>query len=330
MERSRVLVVPGLRTVPQTGFRARLATALAVIAGQPRLWLLGASGFLLRGGIVVLIAPIVAVPTQVEIRLLLGDYLGTSGFTPAFYALLIGAAVVASGVLIGVVLYLARVELAFFEAISSDDRVADQAGVWRPVVARTNAARGALFARLVTVQVWTVIALLVAALPLALATGEAAYAEVIRPSSSAPIHERVMSAVTMPLALFVAAFVAIEAFSAVVSRRLLIGRDTSVGLIRAATAGLGRAIHSPLRTLAAAVSGWLIALVAVTPVVAIVLVTWQPVRRTFLSSVTFADVAEPRTLIAAVVLAGAFVIGLVVVGFVSAVRSAIWTLDSVS
>ncbi|HUR15662.1 MAG TPA: hypothetical protein VMZ33_00125 [Candidatus Limnocylindrales bacterium] len=302
---------------------------MAVVAGQPRLWLLGAAGFLLRGGIVVLIAPVLVVPTQVEIRLLLGDYLGTSGITPSFYPLVIGIAVVAAVVLLGLVLVLARLELGLFDALSTDERVAAHVGDWQPI-ARGEASRGTLFARLVTVQVWTVIAILIAALPLALAIGETAYAEVIRPTSPAPIYQRVLGAVTVPFMLFVGAFLAIEALSAVISRRLLVGRRSSLGLIGAATSGLRRVIRSPLRTLAAALSGWALALVALTPVLAIIVVTWQPVRRAFLSSVSFGDVVEPRTLMAAIVLAGSFVIGLVVAGFVSAVRSAIWTVDSVS
>ena len=328
MATSHVLVAPGLRTIPRTGFRARLATAVAVVASQPRLWLLGAAGFLLRGGIVVLIAPIMVVPTQVEIRLLLGNYLGTSGFTPSFYALLIGAAVFAAVVLVGMVTVLARLELALFEAISADERVAAHGGDWPPAHAEPH--RRAQFARLITVQVWTVIAMLVAAMPLAFAIGEAAYREVIRPSSPAPIFERVVASVTVPLILFVAAFLAIEALSAIISRRLLLGRHSSTGLVRAATSGLGRAVRSPVRTITAALTGWMLALVALTPVLAMILVTWQPVRRAFLSSVSLAEVLEPRTLMAAVVLAGGFLIGLVVTGFVSAVRSAVWTVDSLS
>ncbi len=43
--------------------------ALAAPAEQPSLWLLGTLSFVLRGGSVVLLAPIVVLPTQVEVRL---------------------------------------------------------------------------------------------------------------------------------------------------------------------------------------------------------------------------------------------------------------------
>lgn len=322
MDSSQVLVAPGVRTLPRSGVRARLSNAVAIVAGQPRLWLLGAAGFMLRGGIVVLMAPIMVLPTQVEVRLMLGDYLGTTGFTPAFYGLLLGAAVLAGALLVAIVVILARLELAMFHLIGD------------PLTAHdARQPRTALVTRMVTVQVWTVIALLLAALPLAFATGEAAYSEVLRPSSSAPILERIFSAVTLPLAVFLVAFGAVEALSAAVSRRLLVAHARKVGptgLLRAA-AEVSRGIsRSPRRWLVASAAGWLIAIAAVVPVVTVVAVTWQPVRRAFLSSVGMADALEPRTLLAAVVLAGSLAIGLVVIGFASAVRSAVWTLDSTS
>jgi hypothetical protein len=323
LDSAHVLVAPGLRTLPATGLRARLGTALAVVAADPRLWLLGAAGFMLRGGIVVLVAPMLVLPTQVEIRLLLGDYLGTSGFTPSFFGLLIGAAIVAAAILVAIVVILARLELALFDAVAANARVDGPARA-------TPASRGALLARLVTVQAWTLIAVIAAALPLAFAIGDSAYAEVIRPTSTAPIYERVLTSVGLPLTAFVVAILVIEALSAVISRRLLAGRDRSVGLRRAAAEALRRSLRSPVRTLSTAVSGWLIAIAALAPVVALIVFAWQPVRRAFLSTVSAADVADPRSLLAAVVLAGTLVVGVAVAGLMSAVRSAIWTVDSVS
>ena len=46
---------------------------------QSQLWLLGTLSFILRGGLVVMLLPIVVLPTQVEVRLMLGGNLGSSG-----------------------------------------------------------------------------------------------------------------------------------------------------------------------------------------------------------------------------------------------------------
>ena len=56
---SHVLVAPGLRTAAHPGWRAGVSTAVSAVARQPSLWLLGIVGFCLRGGILVLILPII-------------------------------------------------------------------------------------------------------------------------------------------------------------------------------------------------------------------------------------------------------------------------------
>jgi hypothetical protein len=52
-------------------FRAVLETARATTRSDPTLWLLGALGFCVRGGIVLLLLPILWVPTPVLLSIFL-------------------------------------------------------------------------------------------------------------------------------------------------------------------------------------------------------------------------------------------------------------------
>ncbi|MDQ3937451.1 MAG: hypothetical protein M3253_02080, partial [Chloroflexota bacterium] len=89
-----MLVVRGLRTAPRASWRSALGSALAVVAGQPSLWLLGALGFAGRGGVLLLAIPMLVLPTPIELRILVGSNLGSGGFSPGFYVVLAVAAAV--------------------------------------------------------------------------------------------------------------------------------------------------------------------------------------------------------------------------------------------
>ncbi|MEO6350025.1 MAG: hypothetical protein ABIP53_05175, partial [Candidatus Limnocylindrales bacterium] len=123
LETPRFLVAPGLRTASHPGWRSRLSASVALVAGNRRLWVLGALGSSLRGSILVLLGPIIVLPTQVEVRGLLGNNLGSSGFADSFWFLLGGAALATTIVVALMAFAIARTERATFETISG--RLAD-------------------------------------------------------------------------------------------------------------------------------------------------------------------------------------------------------------
>lgn len=334
MEFSRILAAPGLRTLARSGWRARLRTALAVVAGRPQLWLLGMVGFLLRGGVVFLLVPIVALPTQVEARLMIGDYLGSTGFTGTFWGLLAAAAVFGA-LFVGAVLWvLACTELAAFARLMRDPEMAEQQAFAPSPLAR--GARHALLLRLFGIQVLSFVALVVAASPVASAVGQKAFGEIVRPSSSSSIYARVLGGVGEPLFFFLVALIVIEMVSALATRELLVratgwrGRRGSgrLWVLPAVGSALAHPIVSPLRTMGTAAIGWAATAVVLIPALWAITISWQAVRAAFLTSVGLSDTSGVLgMLVVALVFSGTFVLSIVLAGFASAVRAALWNVE---
>ena len=315
-----------------------MAAALAVVAGQPRLWLMGMLAFALRGGIVLLTLPIVVLPTEVEVRFMLGANLSTSGLTPQFFVLAGVAGVVAALVALLALLVVALVEVASFEQLVNAPQSLEQRA-WREPAELIGAARWQLVRRAYAVQVAALLALMAAAVPLVAGINQAILDELLRPTSDASIYQRVLFDVRNPLFLFAAAFLLIEIFSAAAERELFVRAaglrggtpvrprlpDSSADAIHA----LSRPLRSPLRTLVAAGAGWLMWVAAVPVVVAALDFSWQQVEATFLA-LPGAGVPQPVHLVAlllvALLLAAVFVMGLLMFGVISAVRAALWTV----
>jgi hypothetical protein len=282
---------------------------------QPSLWLLGTLSFIMRGGLVVLLLPIIVLPTQVEVRLLLGGSLGSNGFAPGFWVA-VGAATIASTGLVMLALYaLARIELAAFLRLTRDPELEAEVAI----------DPGARVRDLFVVQSLTVIALLLAAVPLAAALGQVAYDEILRPTSTAPIYDRVIGQVTAPLAFLVIALPIIDSIAAAVVRRLLIGR--SVG--SAVSGSIGDLVRRPVRFLVTALVAWLALAAVVLATDSVLTIAWQGTRAAFLRTTSITDMfTAVAPLVVALLLAGVFVSGLALCGYVAAFRNAWWTVTS--
>ena len=334
MESSRTLVAPGLRTVARLGWRDGLASAVSIVTGQPKLWLLGMIGFSLRGGILLLLLPIIVLPTQVEVRLLLGHYLGSSGFTQSFFGLLVVLAAFAALLTVGALLILARIELSSFERVIADPEIAARTA-YKPVHMETDARRR-LYVRLFAVQLLTLVALIACAVPVASSVIQASYAEVTLPTSAAPIYERVLGTVGELLFFFLIALIVIEMISSLTSRELLVrafgwrerASSRRLWLIPAIAAAVTYPFRSPFRSLGTSVVAWTLSAAVVISSVWVLSVAWAAVRGAFLTSVSFSDVSEDAgMLLAALGLSTVFVLAICLTGFASALRAALWSVD---
>ncbi len=334
MESSRILVEPGLRTLARPGWRAGLAIALSAVASKPDLWLHGMIGFCLRGGVLLLTLPIIVLPTQVEARLLIGSYLGSTGFSPAFFGLIAAAAVVATGLTVCLLLVLARSELASFERLIEDQDAADMADL-RPFD-RSASGRARLLVPLFGVQVLAFVVLLAAAAPVAWAAAQTSFDEITRPSSSAPIYERVLGQIGGPLFIFLTALVVIEMVSALASRELLVRAFGWRGvpskgrlwLLPAFVAAVIRPFRSPIRTVGTAAISWAVTVAVLVPAVWAITIAWAAVRGAYLTSVSLSDIsADIGMIVAALGLSAAFVLAIALAGFASALRGALWSVD---
>ena len=330
----RTTAVTGLRTAPVTGLRHDIGTALSVTAGQPELWLIGALSFSLRGGIVLLTLPILVLPTQVEVRLALGSHLGSTGLTAGFWALIGAATIVLTLIAVAVLSLLARLELAAFERLWVDPEV-EAMGLPTDVAPPSRIGHGAaLLTRLFAVQALTLVALLISAVPLAASIGQATLDEILRPSSGASIYLRVLGDVLPTLVLVAALLPLLDALSALTSRELLVARlvpsDRARGpsLVSAFTGALGGVVRAPLRMLGTVAVAWLVTLSAVLGVGWGLGVAWQATRASFLATTSVADLfSDVAPFLVALMLSAVFCGGLATCGFVSAFRSALWTIS---
>lgn len=297
------------------GWRVQIGRALTAPAEQPRLWLLGMLSFMLRGGLVVLLLPIVVLPTQVEVRLMLGGNLGSSGLSPVLWAA-VGVATIFSTGLVLVVLYaLARIEASAFAQLAADPELEI------PVRVDPTARLRDVF----VLESLTLIALLLAAVPLAAALGQVTYDEILRPTSTGAIFDRVLAQVLVPLTLLAAALPIVDSLSAAMVRRLLIGR--SVG--SAVSGSIGALVRRPVRFLATAAVAWFALAAVVVATDAALAIAWNATRAAFLRTTSIADMLTSLApLLVAVLLAGVLMSGLAVCGYVAAFRNALWTITS--
>jgi hypothetical protein len=314
-----------------------VGTAFAVVVGRPSLWLIGSLGFALRGGILVVLLPIIVLPTPVEARLILGTNLGSTGLTPAFLSTvgLAGALLIIPIAL--ALLAIAYLELAAFERIVGDEETAEQRDDQTPATL-SRGQRRRLISWLLVVQLAAVVVLAVAALPLANAVIQVTTEEILRPSvPGGSIYERVLGGVREPLALFLAVVVVVEMLTALASRQLLVRGfglvlhprpSSGLGVRSALAAALARPVRQPLRTVGTALLGWALSLGVLIPVLWSLALAWQTVRSTYLATGSRTDAQSVTGLVlVTVALAAVFAAGLLLCGLASALRSALWTMD---
>lgn len=299
-----------------------MASVVGTVEAQPRLWIYGTLGFALRGGVLLLVLPIIALPTQVEVRGILGNNLGSTGFSDGFWGLVAGVAIATTVVVAVIVLLLAGLELASFERLI---------GRLGPTVDRRR-----VLLRLFAAQLLTVTALAACAVPLALAVGHVTYNEIVRPTSGGSIYGRVFAGIGQPLVIFAIALVVIEMLSALTTRELLVrsardgarGNSARLWLLPALAGAVSRPFRSPVRTVATAAIGWAVTAAVVLPAAWVIGIAWQPVRGAFLQSLSFADVGDDIGMVfVAIGLAGTFGLGMFAAGLGSAVRSALWSQE---
>ena len=324
---SRAVVVGGLRTLPHSTWRSGVDGAAAVVIAEPVLWLTGALGFLLRGGIFVLIAAVIVLPTPIEVRSFLGEGLGSAGFSPT----LIQTAVTAGAVVLGMAMFglfvLGWIELTAYERIVGDPEL-DGQREGRRLVRLTGRARRRLLIDLFAVQ-WAAFSFVaMASVPLVLSAFDVTYREILRPSGGEALYLRVVGNLGQPLFMLAAAVVMVEILAATASRSLLARRllERTSAEERAPRESLARVLAAGLRTMLTAMLGWSVTLALVVPALWALSLVWQQVRANLLLPTT--PDAGTAGLVVAGLLAAAWLVGIVLAGFASALRSALWSVES--
>ena len=299
---------------------AALTSALLATLATPSTWPLALGTFLLRGGIVLVLLPIVVLPSPVGLGNLLAPLLMTvvfQGVSVEVAALAITGAIAVVAWIVAGGLASATLEAEATRLVARGDAVEgaveqpsvassapDERGIsWRVVLARivAHAPTGGLAvwgsARLVGV----------------------AYAELTRPADvSSPIVLRVLLGAPDAVILLTAAWMFGEVVGALATRRIVLAGATTAGALRA---GVGALIKHPLKVIAAFLIPTLgLAFVLATSSVAAA-VSWSAVR---------VAMRPPGELVlgtlAVVVFVSLWLVGLLLAAVTAGWRGAVWSM----
>jgi hypothetical protein len=301
---------------------AGLAASLLVVLPRPATWIVGLASFLVRGGILLFLLPIVVVPSPVGLANILGPTIATFwlGGMSLGFATLVTAIFAAFFVWLVVGGWVAAVtERDLIELVVADEDLG--AGVTIPNVSPVR-RRG---------RIWRILLLRLAAhVPLAIALGygslrvvQATYRELTAPSEVVtPIAWRVVAAVPDAFFLIAATWVLGETLGSLGARRLVLWGQS---LDRAYAGAWADLLRRPLTTLGTFTLPVIAAAVLVTPIVLAAGVIWEFLRVELAGSGEGAVVA----LLTMFVFVATWSVGLLVAGLTAAWRSAAWTVDVV-
>jgi hypothetical protein len=296
---------------------ATVVASFLLALARPRMWALALATFLLRGGFLLVLAPIVVLPSAVAVSNILTPLLSTVVFH-GFGSIALPLVIVALGAflwLFGGGLLAAAAESEQVRAIAADD------AAWsggRPPRELTPAEHAA----------WRVLAVrLLAHLPLLLALSwgairivTVAYRELTVPSDvSVAIVLRVARGAPDALAVVLGAWLLGETVGAIAARRvILFGERVPRALGRAAITLLRR----PLRCVVLTVVPLLVLLVVLLGIGLAGSATWNALR----AVLSFGN-DRLAILVLLMALVGLFAGGLVLIGVISAWRATGWTVE---
>jgi hypothetical protein len=288
---------------------ATLSGALLAVLARPSTWPLALLGFLVRGGWLLIAAPIVVVPTPVGLANVIAPLLEDIAFGRRTAELIALAVVVFAIVvvwLIGGGLIAAVVEA------EGARRIADEEGIpWRPgpTAWRILATRLIADVPLAIGATWAVIRIV-----------NVAYRELTVPSDvTAPAAWRIVAGAPDAFAILLLTWFFGEIVGAIGARRIVLQADGVGGALRG---GLRRLIREPVRMIVLGLAGTLSLLVVLLVTGLAVGATWNA-----LGDALSIGGASPATALLVLLFVALFSGGLVLLGLVCAWRAALWTLD---
>lgn len=298
-------MIPGLRTPGRFRPWSSLVEAVDLTLNRPSLWLFGAAGFLIRGGLVLLLVPLVALPSPVEVRLLIGEGLGAAGFSGGLVAAATVIGIVVAAVLLAAMVALAWLELWVFERTV---KVPEP----RRLVGRD---RRRAVSWLFIAQAGALLLIGAATLPLVAQATTVAYQEIVNPSSDGPLYVRVLAGAEPQLVLLALAIFVAEALSAVASRTIL-----------ARAVGAPVPPHRRRWRPVVALLGWTVSLGVLAPSLWALTAIGHWSRATLLGSSAASD-GPLMTVLAVLVLVAAWGAIVLLAGFASALRGGLWSMQ---
>ena len=314
---------------------ATLAASFLVTLGRPATWPLALAAFLVRGGLLLVVAPILVLPSAVGLANVVAPMLTSfvfGGASPELVVVLTVGAVAGVLWLIGGGFVAAAAEAELTRLVVGRDEVVALFAPERAAVeADGRSAAGAPMRSGAGTPgaTWRILAVrLIACAPLliALLWGTArivtvAYRELTIPSDVVtPVVLRVVRGAPEAVGAIVVTWLLGQVIGALAARRVALGGER----VRAALAGaVGRMLRHPVRTLIIELLPLALLVVVMAPSAAAAAAAWTAVRA---SLATGGSVVITIVLVAAFV--GLWLGGLVLAGAVSAWRAAAWTLEA--
>jgi hypothetical protein len=296
---------------------ATLVASLLAVLERPATWPLGLLGFLVRGGLVLVLAPIVVLPTAIGVANIVAPYLTAAmlrGLTLTVVLLIVVVGTNAMVWLLGGGLLAAAAESEGIRRIEPElaGRLALPAG-------RARRRRGSVL-RILVVRLAAYLPLFIVLAWAASRVAAVIYREFTVPVETVtPLIVRVARAVPEAIALIIVAWLVGEVLGAIAARRIVLGGESSARALWSAFGHVGR---RPLQTIVEMLIP-LAALGAVlVPSAAAAAAAWTAIRTTLV------DGLSPFVTMLAVLLLVAVLAGqLLLLSLVTAWRAAVWTVE---
>lgn len=295
---------------------AILVSSLLATLAHPLSWPVALAGFLVRGGIVLFLVPIVVLPSAVGLSDIFAPTISEIALS-GMSAEIVVAIAAASALAVSIVLLAGWFAAAMEATLIRDAPAWDELDPNRVIApSRRGEATRILGVRLM------------AHLPFALAMAwsatrivDAAYRELSRPDDvTTPVAIRVIGSLPDVVALLVVTWILGQIVAAMAARRVVIVGANAAGGLRAAIA---ECLRRPIQQLVIFAVPALALVAVVVPTAAATASTWDRVR------IAIAESVGPVEGIATVCLfVGLWLGGLVLVSMVCAWRAAAWTLDA--
>ncbi|MEA2622557.1 MAG: hypothetical protein QOH61_1467 [Chloroflexota bacterium] len=346
----RILAARGVRSEEGRGVRSALGASLDVVLRDPGLWLLGALSFSVRGGVILVLLPIVWIPSPVLLSVFFGRYITTSGLSADVIPVAALAGAVAVLALAGAAVLAAHADLASFERLVTGGSTAGLRGE-RPARPLGGRERHRMVAGLAALNLLGLLPILLLTAPLGQGIAKAGIAELQYPTSlDTPFVLTVLGHVTDQLLVLAAVALLADLVVTLIGHQLLAShfRVLPDGLVPTDGAGAGsadrphpdrwavvqavtRLVTQAPRTLALAALCWVVTIAALVPILLGIILGWDTLRAVLFrgtSGVVSPELQLVGQLLALVVFGVIWVAAVTLAGFASSLRGAIWTTNT--
>lgn len=339
--RAHALTATGVPNGGGRGTAAAIDAAQSSVTHDPALWLLGALSFCVRGGVLLILLPILWVPSPVLLSVFLGRYITTSGLSPDVVPVALSVGLGAGVALIAAVALAAYAQLASVERIAGGPETASLR-MGRTPRRLPGRERTAIVLRLTVVNLASLVPVVLLLPVIGARIGDAGLAELQLPSSTdTPFVLAVLGRVQTELLILAGVVVVMDVLAALAAHQLLAAR---LGVaqparntprhpdLRALAAGAVRIVRQPFRTFLVLALAWLLTIGSVAASVGATLLGWGTLR-TVLFQATPTATAQAEVALIVQLFALAFfgviwVASITLLGFASSLRGALWTTNA--